>query len=45
MKKVIALLMAVLMLLSVCSALADDKEPVTIRFYNYALSETAKAAW
>ena len=45
MKKAIALLMAVLMLLSVCSALADNKEPVTIRFYNYALSETAKADW
>ena len=45
MKKVIALLLAAVMLLSVSAALAEDKEPVTIRFYNYALSETAKADW
>ncbi len=45
MKKTIALLLAALMLLSACSALAEGKEPVTIRFYNYALSETAKADW
>ena len=45
MKKLFALLIAMTMLLSAASALAESKEPVTIRFYNYALSETAKADW
>ena len=45
MKKVLALVLAVMMLLSASFAMASEKEPVTIRFYNYALSETAKADW
>ncbi|MBR1586224.1 MAG: extracellular solute-binding protein [Clostridia bacterium] len=45
MKKVLALLVAAMLLLSTGAALAQEKEPVTIRFYNYALSEAAKADW
>lgn len=68
MKKLIALVMALVMILSLVACGASEtpattvpaasnsetpaepqgdvaKEPVTLRFYNYALSETAKAAW
>ena len=45
MKRLIALLLAAVMLCAAASALAEEKAPVTIRYYNYALSETAKADW
>ncbi len=44
MKKMIALVLMALMLFSLCGA-EGAKENVTVRFYNYALSETAKADW
>ena len=45
MKKLLALLLAAVLLVSVGTVMADEHEPVTIRFYNYALSEAAKADW
>ena len=68
MKKILALLLAVIMLFSLAACNnsggnesnppqggtpgtqnpdggTDNHDPVTIRFYNYALSETAKAGW
>ena len=45
MKKTFALLLASLLLFSAFAATAEGKELVTVRFYNYALSETAKADW
>ena len=45
MKRLVILLLAAVMLLSAAAVMAQEKEPVTIRFYNYALSETAKADW
>ncbi len=45
MKRLLALLTALIMLLSAGAVMAEEKEPVTVRFYNYALSETAKADW
>ena len=45
MKKLLSLLLAAVLLVSVGTVMADEHEPVTIRFYNYALSEAAKADW
>ena len=46
MKKVLASILVLVMLLSLAPfALAADHEPVTLRFYNYALSEAAKASF
>ena len=44
MKKLLAMLLS-LALLMACIPAVLAEETVTIRFYNYALSETAKAAW
>ena len=44
MKKLLAVILTLALLLSASSVLAEQ-EPATVRFYNYALSETAKAAW
>ncbi len=45
MKRLLALLLAAVMLSAAGCALAEEHAPVTIRYYNYALSETAKADW
>lgn len=44
MKRILALVLAAVMALG-CMSIASADEKVTLRFYNYALSETAKAAW
>ena len=47
MKKVLASILVLVMLLSLApfALAAEDHEPVTLRFYNYALSEAAKASF
>ena len=43
MKKLLAMILALTLMLTAVGALAEQ-QPASIRFYNYALSETAKAA-
>ena len=44
MKKLLAMILTLTLMLTAVGALAEQ-QPASIRFYNYALSETAKAAW
>ena len=44
MKKLLAMILTLTLMLTAVGALAEQ-QPASIRFYNYALSEAAKAAW